>query len=115
MSILNDIEALLPEPSYIGYAATGARAPYSVIRPLFLGDQGVALDGSAVAWDDQFSVYCVAASVEASFNLGLLVIAALQGTRVRGTTLSTSMGYVGAVVEGYYETQVTVQLNQGGI
>lgn len=115
MSILNDIDALIPGNSHIGYAPTGAKLPYTVLRPLIVEDPEVALAGNAINWGVQFSIYCCGASVEASFNLAVSVIGTLQGQRVGSTTLSTSMGYNGAPVEGHYESQVTVQLNQGAI
>lgn len=117
MSILNDIDALVTAaPSHIGYAPTGAKAPYVVTRPLLIGDAlDRALSGDSMGWDTQVSLYCVGASVEASFNLAVLVMRDLDAKPVGGTTLSTSMGYIGAQVEGQYETQVTVQLNQGSI
>ena len=118
-SFLNDITAQLATigvQNFDGYAATGAALPYTVTRPLDVGtDNDLALNGDVVGWNFQFSVYACGASVEASFNLALAVIKALQGAWVRGTTLSASMGYNGAEVEGHYESQVTVQLNQGGI
>lgn len=115
MSTLNDITALVTAaPAHPGYAPTGARVPYVVSRPLLVEDESVALAGNALAWDDQFSLYCAGGSVEASYNLALLVMDELQGARVAGTTLTTSMGYIGAQVEGHYESQVTVQLNRGG-
>lgn len=117
MSTLSEVDALVTAaPSYIGYAATGAQLPYVVTRPLLM-DDGFdlerALDGSAIGWDTQISLYCCGASVEASYNLALMVMGDLDGKRVAGTTLATSMGYVGAPVEGHYETQVTAQLIQG--
>lgn len=116
MSIFNDISGLITQvPSHTGEAPTNAELPYVVGRPLIVDDLAVAMAGNAIDWDFQFSLYCCAASVEASFNLALSVIGTLQGQRVGGTTLSASMGYVGARVEGHYESQVTVQLNQGGI
>ncbi len=116
MSILNDIDDLVTQvPSHVGYAPTGAALPYVVLRPLIVEDPEVAMAGNAIDWGVQFSLYCCAASVEASFNLALSVIGTLQGQRVGGTTLSASMGYNGAPVEGHYESQVTVQLNQGDI
>ena len=118
-SFLNDITAQLATigvQNFDGYAATGAALPYTVTRPLDVGtDNDLALNGDVVGWNFQFSVYACGASVEASFNLALAVIKTLQGAWVRGTTLSASMGYNGAEVEGHYESQVTVQLNQGGI
>lgn len=105
----------LPVKVYDGYAPTGARAPYVVTRPLFLDAEGIALDGSAVAWDYQVTAYCVGASVSASFNLAQSVIGAVQGKRVDDSTLSASMGYTGAQVEGQYESQVTIQTHQGGL
>lgn len=116
MSIFNDIDALVVSaPSHVGYAPTGTQLPYVVSRPLLVDDLAVAVNGDAIDWDFQFSLYCCATSVEASFNLALMVMNDLQGQRVGGTTLSTSMGYTGAQVEGHYESQVTVQLNQGSI
>jgi hypothetical protein len=118
MSILNDIVALVPQdeaPGHTGFAPTGAALPYTVTRPMLIDADAVHLDGSASTWDQQYSVYCAAESVEACYNLALSVMGTLQGARVGDTTLSTSMGYVGAPVEGHYESQVTVQLNQGAI
>lgn len=102
-------------PTHPGYAPTGAHVPYNVVRPLVINPESLALDGSAIDWDFQYSVYCCGASVEASFNLARLVIMATHGKPLAGTTLSASMGYVGAQVEGHYESQVTIQLNQGSI
>ncbi|WNM75058.1 tail terminator [Microbacterium phage Morrigan] len=116
MSIFTEIGALVGSaPSHIGEAPTGATMPYVVSRPLLVDDLNVAVNGKAIDWDFQFSLYCCAASVEASYNLAVMVMKDLQGQRVGGTTLTTSMGYTGAQVEGHYESQVTVQLNQGGI
>lgn len=117
MSILHDIDALVTTaPSHIGYAPTGAKAPFVVTRPLLYGDAlERAISGDSLGWDVQFSLYCAGASVEASYNLAVEVMQSLDAQPVGGTTLSTSMGYIGAVVEGHYETQVTVQLNQGSI
>lgn len=116
MSNLDELLALLTEVStFSGYAVTGARLPYVTGRALYLDPGEPALDGSAVAWDDQYSLYCSGASVEAADNLARYVMRTLQGARVGGTTVSTSMGYSGAVVEGHYESQVTAQLHQGDI
>lgn len=113
---MSDITTLVTmAPAYDGYAPTGAELPYVVNRPLVMDPDGVALAGNAYDWDTQFSLYCCGGSVEASFNLAGMVLTALHGARVAGTTLSCSMGYIGAQVEGHYESQVTVQLNQGGM
>lgn len=98
-----------------GYAPTWAGLPYTVHRPLTLDPEALAISGNALGWNSQTVLYACAESVEASFNLALELMRALQGARVANTTLSTSMGYVGAMVEGHYESSVTVQLNQGGI
>ena len=112
---INSLIELVGVPVFPGYAATGASLPYVVTRPLMVDNTTeLALNGDAVDWDFNIAVYCCAAGVEASFNLALAVIGTLQGARVRGTTLAASMGYNGAEVEGHYESQVTVQLNQGG-
>lgn len=116
MSILTEINDLIQaSPSHTGYAPTGAVLPYCVTRPLYINPDVTAINGDALAWGNQYSVYCCGESVEACYNLAVLVMAELQGARVGGTTLSTSMGYAGAPVEGHFESQVTVQLNQGGI
>jgi hypothetical protein len=118
MTIINDIEIILdPLNSFIGSARTGTEPPYVVIRPLFLGtaEDAEALSGDALGWDQQISVYCCGASVEASYNLALSVMALCQAKRAGGYVMGTSMGYVGAAVEGHYESQVTIQMNQGEI
>lgn len=116
MTVINDLEALLTDlDSVIGYARTDQVVPYVVIRPLYLGtaDDVEALSGDALGWDQQISVYCCGASVEACYNLALDVMARCQGKRAGGHTMSTSLGYVGAPVEGHFESQVTIQMNQG--
>jgi hypothetical protein len=117
VSIFNEITDLITQvPAHTGYAPTGAPLPYVVSRPLLVDTvTELAISGDAIDWDFQYTLYCCAASVEASFNLALAVIGTLQGAYVGGTTLAASMGYNGAEVEGHYESQVTVQLNQGGI
>jgi hypothetical protein len=116
MSILSDINALFTAvPVHTGYAPTGSKLPYVVNRPLVVDQLEEAVSGDSLGVDFQTSLYCCGDSVEASFNLALAVAGTLQGSRVGGTTLSASIGYSGAPVEGHYESQVTVQLNQGGI
>jgi hypothetical protein len=116
MSVLLDIGGLVTvAPLYTGYPPTDASLPYVVHRPLIVDSDVPALSGDAIDWDFQTSLYCCGASVEASFNLALAVAGTLQGARVGDTTLSASIGYIGTQVEGHYESQVTVQLNQGGI
>lgn len=96
-----------------GYAKTGSTPPYVVNRPMILDTEDLTICGQAMDWDFSFTLYCVGASVEASYNLAIRLIRALQGQRVGDSTLSCSMGYSGAQVESRYETQVTVQINQG--
>lgn len=116
MSIFNDVIALVTSaPAFVGNAPTDQKMPYVASSLLLLDDLELAINGEAIDWDFQFSLYCAAASVEAAFNLAVMVCNDLQGKRVGGTTLSTSVGYNGAQVEGHYESQVTVQLNQGSI
>jgi hypothetical protein len=118
MSVSEDIMTIATEaghPVFDGYAHTGATLPYTVHRPLLVTPEGVAISGDALGWDFQHSLYACAGSAEASFNLALMLMQGLQGRYVGGTTLSVSMGYSGAQIEGHYESQLTVQLNQGGI
>ena len=115
---MSDITAALEGigvPVYEGYPASGARLPYVVHRPLLIDVPDTAVCGDAVSWNYQHAVYCCGASVEASFNLARLVMSTLQGKRVGDSTLATTMGYSGALMEGRYESQVTAQAYQGGI
>lgn len=100
---------------FSGYPATGARLPHVVVRPMILDPEAITLDGMATVWDFQYTAYAVAGSVDASFKLAQDVIQAVQGKGVGDSTLSASMGYVGAAVEGRYESQITIQTHQGGL
>lgn len=115
MSALTSLLTNVDGTGFLGYPETRAKAPYYVIRPMVTTPGDLALCGQSMAWDFQFGVYCCGASVEASYNLGIAVMAALQGQRVGDSTLSCTMGYVGSQQESHYETQVTVQINQGGL
>jgi hypothetical protein len=112
MSVVSAALAAPGVPVHDGYPATGAKLPYIVNRPMIISPELLAVSGDAVNWDFQWGVYCCGASVEASYNLARAVIQALQGTPLSGSTLSCSMGYVGAQVESHYESQVTLQINQ---
>ena len=100
-------------PLYDGVAPTGARVPYVVQRPLMHDAEDLAVSGSAVVWDSQMALYCVAGSVAASHALALDVIRHMHGHRVGGSTVSVGMGYSGARIEGLYESQLTLQINEG--
>lgn len=115
MSGITDIIRASGLPAFDGYAKTGAAPPYVVNRPMIIDHEDLALSGDAMDWDFNYGLYCVAGSVEASYNMAVLVIQALQGTRHGDSTLSCTMGYVGSLQEGRYETQVTVQINQGAL
>ena len=105
----------LGAPTYTGYPPTGATAPYVTLRPLLVDVLAPAVDGSAIAWDEQWTAYCSAGSVEASYNLALAVMGSLHGAVAGGEVLATSIGYAGVLVEGLYDTQVTIQSNRGGL
>ena len=100
---------------YVGYPPTGVQLPYVVHRPGLIDVPDIAVCGGAVDWDFSHDLYACGASVEASFNLAKLVLGARQGNRIGDSTLATSMGYMGAQVEGHYESQVTAQSYQGGL
>lgn len=99
--------------AYSGYAATDAKPPYAVIRPMVSLPEDLALAGNAVGWDNQQGIYCVGGSVEAANYIAKAVANGLQGARVGGYVVSCSIGYSGRLIEGLYESQVTVQANQG--
>lgn len=115
LQALKDSLATLSVATHVGYPPTGARLPYVVLRPMLVDPSTNSLAGVAIDWDSQVAAYCAAASPEASGNLAISVMRALHGARVAGYVLSTSMGYMGAQVEGHYESQVTIQCNQGAI
>lgn len=107
--------APLGVPADVGYPDTGTKLPYVAIRPLLIDQVSVAIAGNTIDWDYQFTIYACAGSVEAAHNLAVSVMQTLDGKLFGNSTLSTSMGYTGAQVEGHYESQVTVQLNQGAL
>lgn len=115
LQTLKDGLVSLGVPVYVGYAPSHAKLPYVVLRPLLVDPTDVAINGDAIDCDNQATAYAAGASVEASFNLARGVMSVLQGARIGGYVLGTSMGYSGALVEGHYESQVTIQNNQGGI
>ena len=113
---LNELAShLTSAPVYIGYAASGAQAPFAVLRPIIINPIDIAISGAQIDWDGQYGLYCAAESVEASYNLALLMMRQLAGKRLPGGVATVSMGYGPSLLEGLYETQVTIQFNQGGI
>ena len=100
---------------YAGYPVSGAKLPYIVHRPILIDPSAIAIDGGAILWDSQYAIYCCGASVEASYNLALTVMSTLQGKRIGGYTTTVSMGYSGALTEGQYESQVTIQILTGSL
>lgn len=102
-------------PVYTGYASTGAKVPYVVARPLTADSTSYSVGGESLSWDDRYSLYAVAGSVVASHNLGLAIAQAVEGTRIGGNYVATSIGYIGALTEGSYETQITAQTTKGSL
>lgn len=115
MDLLDVKSNITGVPVYIGYAVTGAHVPYVVLRRITLDPLDLSVGGVAVAWSDQVAAYCVGGSVAACDNLAVDVMSQLQGARIDNGVVRVSMGYSGAKVEGNYETQITIQSNQGGI
>lgn len=113
MSALTTKIQALGMTAYAGYPATGAQLPYVVHRPSLALPDNEALAGNAIDWDNQHYIYCAAASVEACYNMAIDLTNALQGSRLGDDMLSASIGYIGAPVEGHYETQITLQTYQG--
>lgn len=116
LAALSGLLAPLGVGSHVGYAPTGAALPYICVRPLFTDNEGlVTLDGDAISWGVQYSVYCAGESVDASYNLATAAMNLLQGAPFGDSVLDTTVGYIGAPVEGHYESQVTATTHQGGI
>lgn len=102
-------------PVFIGYPTTGAPAPYATLRPALVQPSAVAIGGRAIGWVCDYVLYCTGASVEASYNLAVLAMGLLQGARVGDSTLSVSLGYSGNLVEGAYDSAVTIDVMQGAL
>lgn len=102
-------------PVHAGYAATGAKVPYVVVRPMTLDPLQESVGGPAMVWDTRYALYAVAGSVTASYNLALALMQAINGSRVNGSYVSAILGYVGALTEGAYETQVTTLSMEGSL
>ena len=113
--MIQELIDLVPVQAYAGEAPTGAHPPYVVVRPgtVAVADDTTALCGLQVAWDVSYDLHCRAGSGEASWNIALDCVTALQGTRTSQGVLSCTVNYTGALVEGAYETQLSVQLYQG--
>lgn len=110
-----DLLVGLEAPVFLGYASTGTKVPYVVLRPMLIDTDAISISGQTIDYNSQLGAYCVGGSVEASYNLAVIVMATLAGARIGGSTIVCSMGYAGALVEGAYEAQVTIQTNQGVI
>ena len=100
---------------FSGYPDSGAQLPYITHRPMITLPGELAVAGNAIGWSDNHGVYCSGASVEASHNLARAVLTALDGARVGDYVVTPSIGYIGARVEGAYETEITLQANQGAL
>lgn len=95
-------------PVYLGYADSCSAAPYLIIRPIYMEEMEGSLCGGGLVWDSDLGVYCCSDSVATSHGLALDVMRSLEGKRLSGNPVSTTMGYSGAKTEGLYESQVTV-------
>lgn len=110
--IVDTLKQLLPEHKIvIGYPNTDLKPPYAVVRPLLIRPDHVSIDGSALAWEDQYTIYCVGTSVKTSNQLSRDVVSLFQGNQEdlflfqAESTLGTNL------VESLYETPVLIQLN----
>lgn len=110
-----DVSSSVGVPVYNGYAATAARVPYVVVRPMTLDPLQESVGGPAMVWDTRYALYAVAGSVAASYNLAVSLLQVLNGARISGSYMSASLGYVGALTEGAYETQVTTLSMKGSL
>jgi len=111
------ISALEPlgVPCYDGYAATGAKLPYLVVRPMTTDPDDFTVCGGATTWTDRVGVYCCAASVAASANLARDVAGELVGKNLGSGVAHTSVAYYGNELEGQYESLVTVTTTEGAL
>lgn len=91
--------------AYVGYAPDKAHPPYVVVRPITRLTDGVSVAGKALAYTSAIGAYCVADSVEASYNLAVLVMGALSG--------EVDMNYTGEQVAHRYESLVQVTSLEG--
>lgn len=116
--MLQEIVALVgtaSAPAYAGLAVTSARAPYSVVRPVYLTGDTYPLNGPAITYDNTIGVYCVGASVEASDNLAKQVCQKLDGATLQGAQAKATISYTGALTNGLYESMISVTFLTGAI
>lgn len=109
---LDALPALSGVPVYVGYPPTGAVLPYICIRPLDMGPTN-AIAGCALFWDTHFSVYACTNSVNSCYSLSTDLLSLYHGAIVDGVAISASFSYMGAEIEGHYETLITLQFDKG--
>lgn len=98
-----------------GAAATGAQAPYVVLRGISTTPDTLTLEAQPMAWGYVWGAYCVGSSPEASYNLAVAAVQALQGRWAGDSLLSCEVAYTGLRVEGLYESLVQISVQQGRI
>lgn len=100
---------------FSGAAVTGAQAPYVVLRGISTTPDILTLEAQPTAWGYMWGAYCVGGSPEASYNLAVAAVQALQGRWAGDSLLSCEIAYVGLRVEGLYESLVQIDVQQGRI
>lgn len=102
-------------PVYQGYAATGAKLPYMVVRPISTDPDGATVCGEATTWTDRLGVYCCAGSVGASANLARDAAGEIVSFFSGVSATTVAVAYYGNVLEGQYESLVTITVTEGGL
>lgn len=104
---------------YPGYAPGGTRPPYAVVRPISESPAYVSLAGETGSTDQTYGVYCVGDSVLTSHTIASKVLSGFQGARVgiphgvipSDSVATATLTYTGALVDGLYESLVTVSVS----
>src|SRR5699024_4543907 len=113
--VVDALQGSVDVPCYAGYAATGAKLPYLVVRPISTDPDGHTVQGSVTTWTDVLGVYCCAAGVVASSNLARDAAGQLVGKKLGSGVASASVAYYGNALEGQYESLVTVTTIEGAL
>ena len=100
---------------FSGAAASGVHAPYVVLRGISTTPDTLTLEAQPLSWGYLWGAYCVGDSPEASYNIAVAAVQALQGRWAGDSLLSCEIAYTGLRVEGLYETLVQINVQQGRI
>lgn len=114
------IDALITQlqslyPTYDGFAPNGCTDKhYAVVRPMAAITADTPIAGASYDHSLTVGVYCRADGITASYNMGVATVNQLNGLVLAGSMLTADLSYTGALIDGQYESAVTVTYIRGG-